>query len=95
MASILRLKPGIYEYKGRLGFIGYQTRVYVYLIELYNESGKGYCCEGEGLRNPAAGWLVKKTSVRKLRPSEITPSMKTQLKKRRKQACELVMGGCD
>ena len=92
--KIITLDPGLYEIKDKIYFLGYQTDVYATFIELYNESGEGYCCTGtgKGLRHPAAGVIVKKTSARKLESTEITKRMKEQWNTRIKEACNLVMG---
>ena len=90
-ASPLQLLPGLYEAHGQIGFLGYQTNQFAYFIELYNPTNEEYCCNGRGLRHPAAGFYVKKTTARKLQPNEITKEMRKQWKRRIEQACGLVL----
>jgi hypothetical protein len=92
--STLTLSPGLYDIRGKIGFLGYQSKSYAYFIELYNDSGKEYCCK-KGRRHPAAGMYVRKTTARKLKANEVTPKMMMQWDKRIKQACGFVMNrGC-
>lgn len=81
----------IYQYKGDLYFIGYRMKKMVYIIELYNPTTMSYCCK-DGLRHPAAGHNVLLSSLRKLKPTEITNAMRIQLRKRKNQAREYIMG---
>ena len=90
MANTVTLLPGLYDIHGRIGFLGYQTKYYAHFVELYDEKGEGYCCKGSSMRHPAAGMYVKKTTARKLKPSEITKEMNNQWNKRIKEACGLV-----
>ena len=84
------LTPGLYEIRGQIGFLGYQTKCYAKFIELYNTSGKEYFGKGDGMRHPAAGIYVRKTTARKLKPHEITPALRAQWARRVKQACGFV-----
>lgn len=84
------LDKGLYEAKGQIGFIGYQTPFFVKLVELYNPTDEPYAWEG--LRHPAAGPYVKKTTPRRLEEDEITPKLLRQCKKRAKQAAPFLDG---
>lgn len=92
MKSDITLSSGLYDIRGKIGFLGYQTRCYAYFIELFNESGKKYCCKDGGLRHPATGLYVRKSTARKLNQNEITDQMMIQWRKRIKEACGLVWG---
>jgi hypothetical protein len=85
------LTPGLYEVRGQIGFLGYQTDKFAYFIELYNPTNEKYCCGNTGMRHPAAGFYVKKTTARKLQPNEITKEMRKQWKKRINKACDFVL----
>jgi hypothetical protein len=83
--------PAIYEYHNVLYFYGYKTDKMIYIVELYNPTKEDYCCKGTGIRHPAAGKLVRKTSVRRLKPEEITDEMRKQLTTRIKQSRKYIM----
>ncbi len=89
--NIDRLSPGLYEAHGQVGFLGYQTNYFAHFVELYNPTNEEYCCKGIGMRHPASGFYVKKTTARKLQLNEITKEMKQQWKRRIKEACGLVL----
>ena len=84
------LTSGLYEVRGKVYFLGSQTKIYVQFIELYNESGEDYCCGGNGMRHPAAGVKVKKTNARKLSRDEITKDMRAHWYRRINEACKMV-----
>ena len=92
--NLLQLSPGLYEAHGQIGFLGYQTNHYAFFVELYNPTNDQYCCNSAGMRHPAAGFYVKKTTARKLQPNEITKEMEKQWNKRTQQACGFIAGGC-
>jgi hypothetical protein len=65
-----KLQPGLYEIHGQIGFLGYQTNFFAHFVELWNPTNEDYCCKNNGMRHPASGFYVKKTTARKLKPSE-------------------------
>src|SRR5579872_3441017 len=86
------LKPGLYSAHGTIGFLGYQTQAMAYLIELENKSGNAYCCS-KGNRHPAAGKLLRKSTLKRLSRDEISPAMVSKWTKRQREACRFV-GSC-
>jgi hypothetical protein len=82
-----QLQPGLYEVRGQLGFLGYQTNHFAYFVELYNPTNESY----QDTRHPASGIYAKKTTARKLQPIEITKEMRKQWEKRKKQACRFII----
>jgi|ERR1044071_7670025 hypothetical protein len=89
-AGLPDLPQGLYEARGQVGFVGYQTNFYVKLVELYNPTEEEYCCKGNGMRHPAAGPYVRKTSVRKLATNEITKAMIKKWKSRARTAVKFI-----
>ena len=83
------LAKGLYEVRGEIYFIGYQTPFFVKLIELYNPMDEEYAWKG--MRHPAAGPYVRKTTPRLLDDSENTSDLLRQWKKRAQQAVPLLV----
>jgi len=84
------LPKGLYEARGQICFIGYQTSFFVKLVELYNPTDEPYAWEG--MRHPAAGPYVRKTTPRLLTADETKPAMIRTWKKRAKQAAPFITG---
>ena len=78
------LPKGLYDVKGQIYFIGYQTAFFAKLVELYNPTDQEYAWKG--MRHPAAGPFVRKTTPRRLDESEITASLMRTWKQRAEQA---------
>lgn len=84
------LPKGLYEARGQVCFIGYQTNFFVKLVEIYNPTDEPYAWEG--MRHPAAGPYVRKTTPRRLPRSEITAEMILTWKARAEQAAGFITG---
>ena len=80
--SIQHLEPGLYKINGKIGFLGYQTKLYAFFIELSSGTAA----------HPVKGLYVKKTTAVKLSKNEITKEMLKQWDKIRKIACQYVAG---
>lgn len=89
--SHIRLSPGLYEVRGRIGFLEHQSNQFAHFIELYSPSNEKYYTNG-GNRYPAAGFNAKKPNARKLEPEEITKEIREQWDQRMKQACSVLCG---